>query len=279
MQRDINSAFETRDWSSRPSREVEHPRLVVDGLVNAQGQVHGGNGQGAAEALRLAAPEVGLPHDDLEADAPATGLLHAGRMSLLAKRAVDVVGAALGLLLFAPVLVVTAVAVRLTSKGPIFYVHERIGRGGRPFRMIKFRSMYCDSHDRRVIYLDRNEATGPIFKIRRDPRVTPVGRIIRKTSIDELPQLINVLRGEMSLVGPRPPLPEEYATYGPRERRRLLVAPGITCIWQVSGRSTIADFDRWVDLDLEYIRNWTFSLDLVLLLRTIVAVLSTRGAW
>jgi lipopolysaccharide/colanic/teichoic acid biosynthesis glycosyltransferase len=192
---------------------------------------------------------------------------------------VDVVGAVLGLLLFAPVLLATALAVRLTSKGPVFYVHERIGRGERPFRMIKFRSMYCDSHDHKVIYLKLNEATGPVFKIRRDPRVTPVGRIIRKTSIDELPQLINVLRGEMSLVGPRPPLPEEYATYGPRERRRMLVTPGITCIWQVSGRSTIADFQRWVDLDLEYIRTWTFSLDLVLLLRTILAVLSTRGAW
>jgi lipopolysaccharide/colanic/teichoic acid biosynthesis glycosyltransferase len=279
MQGDINSAFETRDWTSRPSREIEHPRLVVDGLVDTQGQVHGGNGQGAAEALRLTAPEVGLPHDDLEADAPATGLLHAGRMALLAKRAVDMVGAALGLLLLAPVLLATALAVRLTSKGPVFYVHERVGRGGHPFRMIKFRSMYSNSHDRRVIYLHQSEASGPIFKLRRDPRVTPVGRVIRKISIDELPQLINVLRGEMSLVGPRPPLLEEYATYGPRERRRMLVTPGITCIWQVSGRSTIADFQRWVDLDLEYIQTWTFSLDLVLLLRTIVAVLSTRGAW
>jgi lipopolysaccharide/colanic/teichoic acid biosynthesis glycosyltransferase len=279
MRRDINSAFEVRDWSSRPSREVEHPRLVVDGLVDTQGQVHGGNGQGVAEAPRLTAPEVGLPHDDLEADAPGTGLLHAGRMALLAKRAVDVVGATLGLLLFAPVLLATAVAVRLTSKGTVFFVQERVGRGGQPFRMIKFRSMYSNSHHRKLIYLHRNEATGPIFKLRKDPRVTPVGRLIRKTSIDELPQLINVLRGEMSLVGPRPPLPEEYATYRPRERRRVLVTPGITCIWQVSGRSTIADFQRWVDLDLEYIRTWTFSLDLVLLLRTILAVLSTRGAW
>jgi lipopolysaccharide/colanic/teichoic acid biosynthesis glycosyltransferase len=277
MQRDINSAFEARDWSSRPSEEAEHPRLVVDGLVNTQGQVHGGNGQGAAEALRLTAPEVCLPHD--EADAPATGLLHAGRMALLAKRALDVAGAALGLLLFAPVLLATALAVRLTSKGSVFFVQERVGRDGRPFRMIKFRSMYSNSHDRRVIYLNQNEASGPIFKLRRDPRVTPVGRVIRKASIDELPQLINVLRGEMSLVGPRPPLPEEYATYRSRERRRMLVTPGITCIWQVSGRSTIADFQRWVDLDLQYIQTWTFSLDLILLLRTIMAVLSTRGAW
>jgi lipopolysaccharide/colanic/teichoic acid biosynthesis glycosyltransferase len=276
MHRDINSAFDAGDWSSRSSREVEHPSLVVDGLPNTQGRVLGRNGQRAAEAE---SPESRTPHEDLETDSPPTGLLHAGRIALLAKRATDVVGAALGLLLFAPVLLATVLAVRLTSKGPAFYVHERMGRGERPFRMIKFRSMYCDSHDRRVIYLDRNEATGPIFKIRRDPRVTPVGRIIRKTSIDELPQLINVLRGEMSLVGPRPPLLEEYATYGPRERRRLLVAPGITCLWQVSGRSTIADFQRWVDLDLEYIETWTFSLDLLLLLRTIVAVLSTRGAW
>jgi lipopolysaccharide/colanic/teichoic acid biosynthesis glycosyltransferase len=276
MQRDINSALEAGEWSSR---EVEHPRLVVDGLPNTQGRLAGRGGQGAAEAAKAESSGSRAPHDDPKADLPSTGLLHAGRIARLAKRAIDVVGAALGLLLFAPVLLATALAVRLTSKGPAFYVHERMGRGERPFRMIKFRSMYCDSHDRRIIYLDRNEATGPIFKIRRDPRVTPVGRIIRKTSIDELPQLINVLRGEMSLVGPRPPLPEEYATYGPRERRRLLVAPGLTCLWQVSGRSTIADFQRWVDLDLEYIETWTFSLDLLLLLRTIAAVLSTRGAW
>jgi lipopolysaccharide/colanic/teichoic acid biosynthesis glycosyltransferase len=279
MRRDINSAFEARDWSSRSSREVEHPSLVVDGLPNTQGRVLGRNGQGAADAAEAASPGSRAPHEDLETDSPSTGLLHAGRIALLAKRVVDVVGAALGLLVFAPVLLATALAVRLTSKGPVFYVHERIGRGERPFRMIKFRSMHTNTHDHRIIYLDRNEASGPIFKLRKDPRVTPVGRIIRKTSIDELPQLINVLRGEMSLVGPRPPLPEEYATYGPRERRRMLVTPGITCIWQVSGRSTIADFQRWVDLDLEYIQTWTFSLDLVLLLRTIVAVLSTRGAW
>jgi lipopolysaccharide/colanic/teichoic acid biosynthesis glycosyltransferase len=279
MQGDINFGSEARDWSSGPSKGLEHPRLVVDGALDTHGRSLGQNGQGSVDAGEAVPPAGGVPHEDLQGNAPATGLLQAGRMALLAKRVVDVVGATLGLLMLAPILLVTALAVRLTSRGPVFYVHERIGRGERPFRMIKFRSMYHDSHDRRVIYLDLNEATGPIFKLRRDPRVTPVGRIIRKASIDELPQLINVLRGEMSLVGPRPPLPEEYATYGPRERRRMLVTPGITCIWQVSGRSAIAEFDRWVDLDLEYIRTWTFSLDLVLLLRTIVAVLSTRGAW
>jgi lipopolysaccharide/colanic/teichoic acid biosynthesis glycosyltransferase len=265
MPGDVNSRWEARNWSTGPLEGLENPSQVVDGSLSTNGVVLGGYGQAAA--------------DPLEPDSPGTGLLHAGRGALLAKRVVDVVGAALALLILLPVLLVAALAVRLTSKGPVFYVQDRIGRGERPFRMIKFRSMYWNSHDRKVIYLDINEARGPTFKIRKDPRVTRVGRLIRKLSIDELPQLYNVLRGEMSLVGPRPPLPEEYKTYGLRERRRLLVTPGLTCIWQVSGRSVVADFDRWVDLDLEYIRTWTFWLDIVLLVRTIPAVLSTRGAW
>jgi lipopolysaccharide/colanic/teichoic acid biosynthesis glycosyltransferase len=144
--------------------------------------------------------------------------------------------------------------------------------------MMKFRSMRRQAHDDRNNVIHLNEVSGPVFKIREDPRLTRVGRLMRKLSIDELPQLMNVIGGQMSLVGPRPPLPEEYETYGPRERRRLSVRPGLTCIWQVSGRSDV-DFESWVNMDLEYIDTWTFRQDLKLLLLTVPAVLSRRGAY
>src|SRR5919204_2075832 len=194
------------------------------------------------------------------------------------KRGIDLILSILGLIVLLPLLLVTAVAVRLNSAGPVLFTQDRIGRDGRPFKMFKFRSMYRDAHGMRAELTHLNEATGPIFKIRADPRITPVGRLIRKLSIDELPQLINVLKGDMALVGPRPPLPEEYELYGPWERQRVSVTPGITCIWQVSGRSNL-DFDTWVEMDLEYIRRWSFWLDLKLLLLTIPAVISARGAF
>lgn len=206
------------------------------------------------------------------------GLAAAPRWQLMTKRAIDIVGSLLILLLTLPVLVLTAAAISLTSRGPLLYVHQRIGKGGRPFPMLKFRSMRVRAHEDREHVAHMNEAAGPVFKIKSDPRVTLVGRVIRKLSIDELPQLVNVLVGHMSLVGPRPPLLEEYETYGPRERRRLSVTPGITCIWQVSGRSDL-DFDTWVDMDLEYIEGWRLRRDLKLLLLTIPAVVSGRGAY
>ncbi|MGH8895898.1 MAG: sugar transferase [Egibacteraceae bacterium] len=206
------------------------------------------------------------------------GLLDAPRAALLAKRAIDVVLSLLALVALAPVLTAAVVAVLLSSPGPVLFVQERVGRGGKPFKMLKIRSMYADAERQRERYEALNECDGPVFKLRNDPRITPVGRILRKFSIDELPQLANVLRGEMSLVGPRPPLPSELITYTEYERRRLLVTPGITCIWQVSGRSNI-DFSSWVELDLAYIRSWSLWLDLVLLARTIPAVLSGRGAY
>lgn len=209
---------------------------------------------------------------------PQRGLLAAPPRLLFAKRALDVLGSALLLLVMLPLLLLTAIAVWGTSAGPVLYVQERIGRAGRPFRVFKFRSMYRDAEERRADYVDLNEVSGPVFKIRRDPRVTPVGRVIRKLSIDELPQLFNVLKGEMSLVGPRPPLPEEYERYTGHESQRLLVKPGLTCIWQVSGRSDIA-FDEWVAMDLLYIESWSPRLDFALILRTIPAVLSGRGAY
>jgi lipopolysaccharide/colanic/teichoic acid biosynthesis glycosyltransferase len=211
-------------------------------------------------------------------ESPRRGLLNASAAQRFTKRAVDVVGSSILLIVTLPLAVLSAMAILLTSRGPLLYVQERVGKEGRPFRMLKFRSMRRDAHEVRGDVLHLNTATGPVFKVPRDPRITTVGRLIRKLSIDEIPQLVNVLRGDMSLVGPRPPLPDEYSTYGERERGRLAVSPGITCIWQVSGRSDL-DFDTWVSMDLEYVENWTLLTDIRLLLQTIPAVLSGRGAY
>jgi lipopolysaccharide/colanic/teichoic acid biosynthesis glycosyltransferase len=225
--------------------------------------------------------EDGHPRVELEppstALAPA-GLLGAAPWQRSAKRAMDVVIGALLLVLLSPLMVITALAVMMTSWGPPLLPQVRIGKDGRLFKMYKFRSMRQGAHEARGELWGLNEANGPIFKLRSDPRITAVGRVIRKLSLDEVPQLVNVVRGEMSLVGPRPPLPEEVATYTPYQFQRLQARPGITCIWQVSGRSEI-DFDTWVEMDLQYIRDWTLRKDLVLLVRTIPAVLSGRGAY
>jgi exopolysaccharide biosynthesis polyprenyl glycosylphosphotransferase len=194
------------------------------------------------------------------------------------KRLVDVLGAALALLVLAPVILVLAIIIRLTTHGPVFYRSKRIGRGGREFTFYKLRSMVKDAHARRDHLTHLNEADGPVFKIARDPRITPIGRFMRSTSLDEVPQFWNVLRGDMSLVGPRPPIPEEVAQYEPWQLRRLDVRPGLTCLWQISGRSRIG-FHEWMRLDLEYIRHRSLKLDLKILLRTIPAVLSREGAY
>lgn len=207
------------------------------------------------------------------------GLLAARRWQRAMKRMIDVVGALTLLALLAPVMLAIAILIPLTSPGPAIYAQRRIGKSGQPFTMFKFRSMDRDAHDSRHLHAHRNRhTTGPVFKVPDDPRITRVGRVIRRLSLDELPQLVNVLRGDMSLVGPRPALPEEFALCGQDIRQRTLVAPGLTCIWQVSGRSDV-DFLRWVDMDLEYIRTWTLRLDLRLLLRTIPAVVRHRGAY
>ena len=205
-------------------------------------------------------------------------LLGAAWWQLAVKRALDIVMSTLAIVVLTPLLLAVALLVIVTSPGPVFYVQERVGRGGQPFRMVKFRSMYRNAHDRREEHVGQNMHQGPIFKIRDDPRITPVGRAIRRLSIDELPQFFNVLMGHMSLVGPRPALPEEFLDYTERERERLLVKPGVTCIWQVSGRSDI-DFQTWVDMDLDYIETWSLLLDLKLLVRTVPAVLTGRGAY
>ncbi len=197
--------------------------------------------------------------------------------ALLMKRAMDLVASAIGLVLLAPLLGLVALLVKLEDGGPVLFVQERSGLYGRTFPMLKFRSMVVDAEARRAALEAENEMDGPVFKIQRDPRITRIGAFLRKTSIDELPQLWNVLRGEMSLVGPRPPLPSEVAQYERWQMRRLSMKPGITCIWQVSGRNEI-DFETWMKLDLQYIDNWTLLLDVKLLLKTIPVVLFGVGA-
>jgi len=196
-----------------------------------------------------------------------------------AKRVVDVVGATLGLVILGPlVMLPVALVIKLTSPGPILFRQKRSGLHGRPFTMLKFRSMVSNAEMLRVELESFNEMSGPVFKMKQDPRVTPVGRFLRKTSIDELPQLWNVLLGDMSLVGPRPLLLRETAGFDPWHRRRLSMKPGITCLWQISGRNELKEFDQWIKLDLEYIDNWSFWLDLKILARTIPVVLGGLGA-
>lgn len=202
----------------------------------------------------------------------------APRAYLLTKRVIDVVGASLGLLLTLPLIIVTAIAIRLESAGPAFFSHTRLGAGGRPFRFYKFRSMCEEATVMQAALQGMNEVTGPVFKIRRDPRVTTIGRAIRKLSIDELPQLWHVVTGHMSLVGPRPPVPEEVARYEPWMLARLSAKPGLTCIWQVTGRSDIP-FEDWVKLDIEYAHKRSLWLDLKILAMTIPAVITGRGAY
>ena len=193
------------------------------------------------------------------------------------KNSIDRVAAAIGLVLLSPILVAAGLAVRFTSPGPPFFRQRRIGAHGTEFRVFKFRTMYQDAEARRVELTAHNETDGLLFKIKDDPRITPVGRFLRRTSIDELPQLINVLRGEMSLVGPRP-LPVDDDEFQGHVRRRLLVKPGITGLWQVSGRSDTSWEDA-VRLDLYYVENWSITLDLVIMLRTASAVIRGSGAY
>jgi lipopolysaccharide/colanic/teichoic acid biosynthesis glycosyltransferase len=189
-----------------------------------------------------------------------------------------VIVATLTLILTLPLWLAIVVAIRLDSPGPALFVQERVGLRGRRFRFYKFRSMTRGADRMKANLRHLSEVDGPVFKIRTDPRVTRVGRLLRRTSLDELPQLVNVLRGEMSLVGPRPPVPEEVAQYRPSDMIRLAVKPGLTCWWQVRGRSNV-DFDTWMAFDREYVYGLSFWVDMVILVRTAWAVLSCRGAY
>lgn len=201
------------------------------------------------------------------------------RLTMFIKRVFDAAVSFLLLILFSPLFALTALCIRLESKGPVFYSQTRVGIDGRHFRFFKFRSMVDGANDMKAELMEDNESgDGVIFKMKKDPRVTRIGGFIRKFSIDELPQLFNVLIGDMSLVGPRPATPEEVAQYTLEQRKRLHAVPGITCIWQVSGRSEIP-FERQVQLDIEYIKSTSISNDIVILLKTIPAVLAGKGAY
>jgi exopolysaccharide biosynthesis polyprenyl glycosylphosphotransferase len=196
---------------------------------------------------------------------------------LALKRGLDIALSLLLLVVSCPVLVLCAIAIKLNSHGSVLFRQERIGLNGRIFTLYKFRTMIENAHRLRAELEHLNEMNGPVFKAKDDPRITKVGRLLRKFSLDEMPQLWNVLKGDMSLVGPRPPIPEEVSLYERWQRRRLSMKPGLTCLWQISGRNEV-DFDRWMELDLQYIDNWSPALDLKILLRTIPAVLLGRGA-
>jgi len=196
---------------------------------------------------------------------------------LALKRAMDMVASAVMLVLLSPVLLVLGVLVKVTSPGPVFYRWRVVGKDGRRFLGYKFRSMMTDADDLKPTLLEQNEMLGPVFKLSHDPRVTPLGKWMRRYSLDELPQFYSVLKGDMSLVGPRPPLVTEYAEFTDYQKQKLAVKPGITCLWQVSGRNRVVDFDQWVALDLEYIRNWSLLLDLKILLKTVREVVVGSG--
>ena len=200
------------------------------------------------------------------------------RASLVVKRLVDIVGSGSLLLATSPLLGAITLAVKLSTPGPVFYRWQVVGQGGHPFTGYKFRTMVVNADELKAQLAAANEMTGPVFKMRDDPRITPIGRFLRKYSLDELPQLWSVLKGDMSLVGPRPPLQTEYAQFTDWQKQKLSVKPGMTCLWQVSGRNDIRDFDEWVRLDLDYIRNWSLWLDLKILVETIPAVIRARGA-
>ncbi len=256
-------------YSSNGSMQ-HHPSSATAPIPIANGSDHSHSNGWSGRTQTVA---VALPVQNLEVLAREEGMYVRG-----GKRLLDVMGSLVALVLTAPVLAFLALMIKLESPGPVLYRSTRIGRNGRPFTFFKLRSMVngADRHRHHLTHL--NEADGPVFKISNDPRVTRIGRLLRTTSLDEIPQFLNVLNGEMSLVGPRPPIPEEVAQYEPWQMRRLEVRPGITCLWQISGRSRIG-FQEWMRLDLEYIKHQSLALDLKILLRTVPAVLSREGAY
>ncbi|GAA0109843.1 MULTISPECIES: sugar transferase [Clostridium] len=197
---------------------------------------------------------------------------------LILKRIIDIIGSIIGIVLVSPVLLVTAVLIKLESKGRIFFSQTRVGLHGKEFKIYKFRSMVDGAEALRKSIEHKNEMSGPMFKVRGDPRITKIGRFIRKTSIDELPQLINVLKGEMSLVGPRPSLPSEVEKFEAWMLKRLEVKPGLTCYWQVSGRNNIC-FEDWMKLDIDYVNNRNMQLDIKLIFKTIILLFGDKNAY
>ncbi len=195
----------------------------------------------------------------------------------ICKRTIDIIGAGLGLILLSPIIAVVACAVKVTSKGPVFFSQKRVGKNGELFEMYKFRSMVVNAEELKENLEEQNEMSGPMFKIKDDPRVTKVGKFIRKTSIDELPQLWNVLKGDMSLVGPRPSLPKEVEQFDNWMFKRLSVRPGLTCYWQVSGRNNI-DFEDWMKLDIKYVEQRNLWIDIKLIFKTVFVLFGDKNA-
>ena len=201
------------------------------------------------------------------------------KLYLGGKRIIDIICSVLGIILLSPLFLTVAILIKVEdSDGPIFFKQVRTGKDGKQFKMYKFRSMISNAEELKASLMQQNEAEGPVFKIKDDPRVIKIGKLIRKTSIDELPQLFNVLKGEMSLVGPRPPLPEEVEQYTRYEKQRLSVTPGLTCYWQVNGRSNIS-FDEWVELDLKYINERNLRVDIILIIKTLFVLLGSKNAY
>ncbi len=196
----------------------------------------------------------------------------------VSKRSFDLFIGIIILILLIPIFPIIALMIKLDSPGPVFYKQDRVGRGGKLFKFYKFRSMFKEADAIRDNMKGLNEQDGPVFKIKADPRITSVGRFLRRSSLDEIPQILNVLKGDMSIVGPRPPLPFEVASYQTWHRRRLEVKPGITCLWQISGRSHIS-FNEWMRLDMEYLKNRSFRTDFLIFLRTLPAVITRKGAY
>jgi exopolysaccharide biosynthesis polyprenyl glycosylphosphotransferase len=205
-------------------------------------------------------------------------LNHIDDRRMMIKRVIDIVGGLVGLLITAVLTPFVALFIRLDSPGPVFFAQTRIGKNGRRFKIYKFRSMYVDAEERKKELEAQNEMSGLMFKMENDPRITKVGKFLRKTSIDELPQFWNIVKGDMSLVGTRPPTEDEFEQYNSHYRRRISMTPGLTGLWQISGRSDISDFDEVVKLDLEYIDNWSVGLDIKILFKTVGAVLRGRGS-
>ncbi|WP_294344281.1 sugar transferase, partial [uncultured Clostridium sp.] len=203
-----------------------------------------------------------MVNDNLENEEGKVSIIY-----LFSKRAIDIVGSIVGLVLLSPILLIVAIAIKLESKGSIIFSQKRIGLKGKEFKMYKLRSMVEDAEKLKKDLMKSNEMSGPMFKMKDDPRVTRVGKFIRKTSIDELPQLVNVLKGDMSLVGPRPSLPKEVKKFKPWMKKRLEVKPGLTCFWQVSGRNNI-DFEDWMKLDIKYVEERSFLVDIKLIFKT-----------
>lgn len=193
------------------------------------------------------------------------------------KRIIDIVASFTGLILLSPLILIVSMLIKLESKGEVIFKQKRVGLNGKEFYMYKFRSMVINAEELKAELESQNEMSGPMFKIKDDPRITKVGKFIRKTSIDELPQLINVIKGDMSLVGPRPSLPKEVKKFEPWMMERLEVKPGLTCIWQVSGRNNI-DFEDWMKLDIKYVRERSFKLDIKLILKTVLVLLGDKNA-